>query len=90
MIKERKSKMSRNKNEVRSDAFAFCHGMLGFGEDELVNKVMPYFGGAAGSIAASKMMTKHSFFMFFLRSVVECPLISSPHVLFYQKYKPII
>lgn len=50
MIKERKSKMSRNKNEVRSDAFAFCHGMLGFGEDELVNKVMPYFGGAAGSI----------------------------------------
>lgn len=50
MIKERKSKMSRNKNEVRSDAFVFCHGMLGFGEDELVNKVMPYFGGAAGSI----------------------------------------
>ncbi len=50
MIKERKSEMSNKKNEVRSDAFAFCHGMLGFGEDELVNKVMPYFGGAAGSI----------------------------------------
>ncbi len=47
MIKERKSEMSKKKNEVRSDAFAFCHGMLGFGEDELVNKVMPYFGGAA-------------------------------------------
>ena len=44
MIKERKSEMSKKKNEVRSDAFAFCHGMLGFGEDELVNKVMPYFG----------------------------------------------
>ena len=50
MMKERKCEMSKKKNEVRSDAFAFCHGMLGFGEDELVNKVMPYFGGAAGSI----------------------------------------
>lgn len=55
MIKERKSKMSRNKNEVRSDAFAFCHGMLGFGEDELVNKVMPYFGGATVRMFAHLM-----------------------------------
>ena len=58
MIKERKSKMSRNKNEVRSDAFAFCHGMLGFGEDELVNKVMPYFGGAACEVYASLTGTR--------------------------------
>ena len=38
------------KKEVRSDAFVFCHGMLGFGEDELVNKFMPYWGGFSGSL----------------------------------------
>lgn len=38
------------KNEIRSDAFVFCHGMLGFGEDELINKFMPYWGGFSGSL----------------------------------------
>ncbi|MGX8691980.1 MAG: lipase-like domain-containing protein, partial [Eubacteriales bacterium] len=41
--------MFKKKNQVRSDAFVFCHGMLGFGEDELVNKFMPYWGGFSGS-----------------------------------------
>ena len=39
------------KNEVRSEAFVFCHGMLGFGEDELIHKFMPYYGGFSGSVA---------------------------------------
>ena len=38
------------KKEIRSEAFVFCHGMLGFGEDELINKLMPYWGGLSGSI----------------------------------------
>ena len=38
-----------NTTGVKKDAFAFCHGMLGFGEDELIYKVLPYFGGTAGS-----------------------------------------
>jgi hypothetical protein len=42
--------MSKKKNQVRSEAFVFCHGMLGFGEDELINKFMPYWGGLSGSI----------------------------------------
>ena len=42
--------MSRKKQEIRSEAFVFVHGMLGFGEDELINKVMPYWGGFSGSI----------------------------------------
>ena len=42
--------MSKKKNEIRSEAFVFCHGMLGFGEDELVNKFMPYWGGFSGSL----------------------------------------
>lgn len=42
--------MFKKKNQVRSDAFVFCHGMLGFGEDELINKFMPYWGGLSGSI----------------------------------------
>lgn len=40
--------------EIRKDAFAFCHGMLGFGEDEKLNSILPYFGGPAGSF--SKML----------------------------------
>ena len=42
--------MAKKKQEIRSDAFVFCHGMLGFGEDELVNKFMPYWGGFSGSL----------------------------------------
>ena len=38
------------KKEIRSEAFVFCHGMLGFGEDELINKIMTYWGGLSGII----------------------------------------
>lgn len=34
---------------IRKDAFCFCHGMLGFGEDEALGRLLPYFGGTAGS-----------------------------------------
>ncbi len=42
--------MSKKNNEIRSEAFVFCHGMLGFGEDELIHKFMPYYGGFGGSV----------------------------------------
>ncbi|MBP5272488.1 MAG: hypothetical protein ILO43_05960 [Clostridia bacterium] len=34
---------------IRKDAYAFCHGMLGFGEDEKIYDLLPYFGGTVGS-----------------------------------------
>ena len=36
-------------NGIRKDAYAFCHGMLGFGEDEKLGQLLPYFGGTVGS-----------------------------------------
>lgn len=38
------------KQPKTQDAFVFVHGMLGFGEDELLYKVVPYWGGTSGSI----------------------------------------
>ena len=38
-----------NTTGVKKDAYAFCHGMLGFGEDEALGRLLPYFGGTAGS-----------------------------------------
>ena len=34
---------------IKKDAYCFCHGMLGFGEDEKLCQLLPYFGGTAGS-----------------------------------------
>lgn len=39
--------MAKGKTE---DAFVFIHGMLGWGEEELLNNVFPYYGGFGGSI----------------------------------------
>ncbi|MBQ8924677.1 MAG: hypothetical protein IJ771_00045 [Clostridia bacterium] len=42
--------MAKKNQPKTNDAFVFVHGMLGFGEDEALYKVMPYWGGTSGSV----------------------------------------
>ena len=46
-------------NGIRKDAYAFCAGMLGFGEDEKIYDLLPYFGGTVGSF--TKALAKEGY-----------------------------
>lgn len=52
--------MKKNKKTPKTtDCFVFVHGMLGFGEEEAIYKIAPYWGGFSGSLV--KRMRKEGY-----------------------------